>query len=118
MSVIVLVLAACGALAGGLAGSSADHWVVVTYDVVDEDPAMMLLLDSELAADEALQAAGAGFIDGNEVGQGTYDMYFVGSDREELWSVLEPILADAPESWVRVEMRDGLEDQTPIILHG
>lgn len=116
VGVIVLALIGCGTTTGGWSESDADHWVVVTYEVVDGDPAMMMLLDSELAADEALQNAAAGFIDGNEIGQDTYDMYFIGQDRERMWSIIEPILGDAREEWIRVELRDGLEDQDPIII--
>lgn len=96
--------------------AGADHWVIVSYDVVEEDPAMMRLLATELAANAALQAAGAGVLDGNEIGQGTYDMYFLGSDREVMWDILEPILAHAPAAWTKAELRDGFDDDAPITV--
>lgn len=77
---------------------------------------MMQLLGTELTADAALQAAEAGAIDGNEVGQGVYDMYFFGTDREVMWDVIEPILDDAPAEWTKAELRDGLDDDAPTIV--
>ena len=70
-------------------------WVVVSYDVPKDYPALMVLLDTEREVDRALHRSGAGVINGNEVGQGRYDLYLVGADREELWDLVEPILADA-----------------------
>lgn len=102
---------------GRATSQDADAWVVVTYAVSDDDdPAMLTLLSTETAADDALQDAGAGSIDGNEVGQGVYDMYFVGDDAQDMWTVLEPVLASAPLRWQKVELRDGLEDPDPQIL--
>jgi hypothetical protein len=77
---------------------------------------MDLMLETELAADEALAAADAGWIDGNEVGDFGYELYFVGDDAEEMWSALEPVFADAPVPWTRVELRDGLDDPAPGVL--
>ncbi len=90
--------------------------MVVSYDVADEDPAMLRLLGVEVAADQALQIAGIGMIDGNEVGRGTYDMYFAGTDRNAMWDIIEPVLAQAPEAWTTAELRDGLDDPSPIII--
>ena len=96
-----------------------DHWVVVTFsdagDPLDLD-AMDSLLETEVDADDALRAVGAGWIDGNEMGEHQYDLYFVGNDREEMWAVLEPIFASAPIKWSRVELRDGLEDPAPLVV--
>ena len=69
-----------------------------------------------MTADAALQAAGVGAIDGNEVGQGVYAMYFFGTDREAMWAIIEPILDDAPAEWTKAELRDGLDDDAPIIV--
>jgi hypothetical protein len=121
---MLAILSACAIdVPGRAAGSTpapvdGDAWVVVRYAVADDDPAMLTLLPVETAADEALQASGAGRIDGNEVGQGDYDMYFVGSDAQAMWAVLEPILAGAPVPWERVELRDGLEDPDPTVITG
>lgn len=120
MIAAVGVLTACAApVSGAPAGAQPDHWVVVTFgdteDRFDLD-AMDSLLDTELAADEALQAAGAGWIDGNEIGEHQYDLYFAGTDREEMWAVLEPVFAAAPIRWSRVELRDGLDDPAAIVV--
>lgn len=45
------------------------------------------MLPIEVTADEALQDAGAGVIEGNEVGAGAYDLSFAGSDRQVMWRV-------------------------------
>lgn len=92
-------------------GEPAD-WVIVYYESGSDDEAqaaMDALLDTEVAADDALVADGLGWIDGNEFGQGSYDLYFNGYDHDEMWAVLEPILATAPVKWTRVELRDDLE---------
>ena len=118
--VAVVGLTACAAPASGdPADAEPDHWVVVTFsdtgDRLDLDT-MDSLLETELAADDALQAAEAGWIDGNEIGDKRYDLYFVGHDHDEMWAVLEPIFASAPIEWSRVELRDGLEDPAPVVV--
>ena len=98
-----------------------EEWVVVTYVAerpVREGEAMKALLETELAADAALKDAGAGSIDGNEVGQREYDLYFVGRDREVMWQILRPNLDYAPVSWTRVELRHTLNDKDPTVLRG
>lgn len=92
-----------------------DNWVVISFDSAR---AMSVLLHTELAADKALRQAGAGSIDGNEVGQGEYDLYFVGQDRDEMWRLLKPIFDKASVEWSRVELRDGLKDKHPTVLRG
>lgn len=113
-------LSACAASASGnQSGAEPDHWVVVTFsdagDRLDLD-AMDSLLETEMDADDALRAAGAGWIDGNEMGEHQYDLYFVGNDRDEMWAVLEPIFASAPIKWSRVELRDGLDDPAAVVV--
>ena len=98
---------------------STDAWVVVMFE---ERPAefdtnlMELLFETELKADEALGEAGAGWIDGNDVGAFGYELYFVGDDVDEMWEVLEPVFEDAPVAWTRVELRNSLEDPAPRVL--
>ncbi len=114
-----LLVSACSSDAAGSADEpdpGPRDWVVVSYDVPKDDPALMLLLDTEREVNRALHRSGAGVLDGNEVGQGRYDLYLVGADREELWDLVEPILADAPVSWTRVELRDGLNDRDPEVI--
>lgn len=82
-------------------------WVVVMFEDRPkrfDDDLMKVLLDTELAADRALLAAGAGAIDGNDVGQHGYELYFAGHDAETMWKVLEPVFARAPVPWTRVEL--------------
>ncbi|MGC5225339.1 hypothetical protein ACPW96_22475 [Micromonospora sp. DT81.3] len=78
---------------------------------------MEALLETELAADQALADAGAGWIDGNEVGNSTYELYFIGEDPELTWNMLEPVFAEAPVAWTQVELRNGLEYTAPTVLN-
>lgn len=96
-----------------------EDWVVVTFGNTDDRfdlETMDALLETELAADEALQAQGAGWIDGNEIGDNVYELYFVGHDSTRMWQILEPIFGDAPVAWSRVELRSGFEDAAPTVL--
>ena len=122
-----LLLTGCAVVALGVIdygpGQPADEaeseWVVVTYTLEPGSPAeaMDVLLETEQAADEALQRAGAGLIDGNEIGEDEYELYFVGPDRERMWQVLEPVLAKAPLKWSRVELFRVLgEDPDEVVL--
>lgn len=122
-----LLLSGCAVVALGLIGdedeTSVDEadsdWVVVTFTLKPGSPtdAMDVLLETELAADAALQDASAGSIDGNEVGAGEYQLYFVGPDRHQMWEVLEPVFAKAPLKWSRVELYQTLaEDPDEVIL--
>lgn len=104
---------------GQPADEAESEWVVVTYTLEPGSPAeaMDVLLETEQAADEALQRAGAGLIDGNEIGEDEYELYFVGPDRERMWQVLEPVLAKAPLKWSRVELFRVLgEDPDEVVL--
>lgn len=96
-----------------------DDWVVLTFAETDQQfdvDVMDALLEYELAADDALAAAGAGGIDGNDVGDYQYTVYFVGADRDVIWRLLEPIFADAPIPWTRVELREEFEDESPDVI--
>lgn len=95
-----------------------DHWVVVSYETRNRSAVELMdaLESTELRAAEALEAAGVGFIDGNEVGDDSYELYFNGKDAPAMWKVLEPVLAQAPTGWDRVELRDGLEDPHPTVI--
>ena len=108
-----------GRAPGDPSDAEPDHWVVVTFSDAGDRlslDAMDSLLETEVDADDALRAAGAGWIDGNEMGENQYDLYFVGNDRNAMWAVLEPIFASAPIKWSRVELRDGLEDPAPLLV--
>jgi hypothetical protein len=97
----------------------AEQWVVVTFGGAEEPmPAgwMDALLPVEMAAVEALEGSGLGTIDGNEIGQYEYELYFVGSDAADMWEVLAPVFEEAPVAWTRVELRDGLEDPAPTVV--
>jgi hypothetical protein len=96
-----------------------DEWVVVTFedreDVFDLS-LMEAMLATELAADEALAAADAGHIDGNEIGAGEYALFFVGPDADRIWGLIRPVFDDAPIQWTRVELMEGLDDSSPVTI--
>ena len=101
------------------APQEADAWVVVIFEdrPAEFDANLMdALLETEMKADEALAEAGAGWIDGNDVGAHSYDLYFVGSDVDVMWGALEPVFKEAPVAWTRVELRNGLEDPEPRVI--
>ncbi|MDM7830770.1 hypothetical protein [Cellulomonas edaphi] len=96
MAALVAVVGGLAACAtrwpGGAASGEPDDWVVVTFgdtEATFDMETMNSLLATELEADEALQTADAGWIDGNDVGDHQYDLYFAGTDREEMWTVLD-----------------------------
>jgi len=102
-------------------GSEGDDtaWVVVMFENREDEfdvNLMEALFETEMAADEALQIAEAGWIDGNDVGANGYELYFTGRDPKAMWQVLEPVFAQAPVAWTRVELRTGLEDPAPVVL--
>ena len=94
------------------------EWLVVTYADLDRSPSdvMDMLLETELAADEKLAATDAGMIDGNEIGESEYQLFFVGDDRHRMWELLEPVLAEAPVPWSRVELFVTLDGEPEVIL--
>lgn len=96
-----------------------DAWVTVSFEAREDEfdiDLMDALFETELAADEALVDAGVGQIDGNGAGAGGYDVFFVGADADEMWRVLEPVFAEAPVPWTRVELSDGFDDASPEVL--
>jgi hypothetical protein len=98
---------------------SDEQWVIVTFGGSDEIMPvtwMDALLPTEMAAIEALETAEAGYIDGNDVGQYEYQLYFVGEDRHVVWDTIEPVFAAAPIRWTRVELRRDFEDSEPEVL--
>jgi len=121
-----VLLSGCAVVAFGLIGddeASVDEadgdWVIVTFTLKPGSPTdpMGVLLETESAADAALQDAGAGSLDGNELGTGEYQLYFVGPDRHQMWQILEPVFAKAPLQWSRVELYQTLaEDPDKVIL--
>lgn len=99
--------------------AAADAWVVVSFEDRDDqfDQNLMdALFDTEMAADQALAEADAGWIDGNDVGDHGYELYFVGEDPKEIWAAIQPVFASAPVPWTRVELRQGFEDPSPLVL--
>ena len=102
-----------------VASVGGDAWVVVMFEdrPAEFDVGLMdALLETELAADEALGLADAGAIDGNDVGANGYELYFIGDDPRVMWQVLEPVFAAAPVAWTHVELRNGLDDTSPTVF--
>lgn len=125
VAVLALVaLAGCARAAGqsgpapSAAGDDQDDWVVVTFegDAEFDGELMDSLLETEVAADDALQAAEEGALDGNEIGDGVYQLFFVGADRFRMWAVLRPVMDQAPVKWQTAELLNGLEDREPSLI--
>lgn len=95
-----------------------DAWVMVVFETRNSSAAelMAALESTECRAAEGLELAGLGTIDGNDVGEDGYELYFVGTDAAAMWKVLEPIFARAPASWDRVELLKGLKDPRPTVI--
>ena len=99
--------------------AGADDWIIVhfadnpRYSSAD---AFDRLENTEFAADDALAATGEGWLDGNEVGGESYDLYFFGYEKSRMWAVLEPVFDEAPLAWTSVELLDDLDDPTPTII--
>lgn len=94
--------------------------LVLAVFALDAEFGSETLLDDmapvEEQAMEALEDAGAGYIDGNEIGRSEYALYFYGTDRGAMWKLLEPILEDAPIPLTRVELWPPGEAAEPTII--
>ena len=97
----------------------AEDLVLVVFALKEEfGPENLLdtMLPVEEHASTALDVAGLGYLDGNDVGGQEYSLYFYGVDREAMWKRLEPIMATAPYPLARVELWPPGEDATPRVL--
>ena len=56
-----------------------------------DDHAALLLLEDRLA--DAVETAGVGDCDGNQIGKGLYEVFFYGPSADALLEVIRPILA-------------------------
>lgn len=107
-----------------------EHWEDVPDDLADDATIMMTFTDlpdaadaaawdamlaRELEAGDALMAAGVGYLDGNGSDGVVYDVFFVGSDHEAMWAIVEPVYADAPIAWSSVMMWASAEDMEPTV---
>jgi hypothetical protein len=73
----------------------AEHSVIVTFTYADQSPKPLFSLEDRLR--EAIDAAGVGEFDGNELASDLSDgtMYMYGPDAEALFHVVRPLLAEA-----------------------
>ena len=83
-------------------------WPAETDDVVWQE-----MFALELAAGEALLDEGVGYLDGNGSDGVIYQVFFGGNDHAAMWSIIEPIYADAPLAWSEVQGWDSLEAEEP-----
>lgn len=114
------------AVPGASASWSADDADLSTEDLV----VVVFALDSEFGGEDLLDAmwpveeealaaiedAGLGYLDGNDVGAGEYSLYFYGDDRARMWELLEPIMRTAPVPLARVELWPSGEGTEPEVL--
>ena len=94
------------------------QWVVVTYADDETMPISIMdaLKDTELEASAALDRTGVGFMDGNDIGDGEYQLYFGGQDREAVWRIVQPILDRAPVKWDKATLSTSNDDDDPTVL--
>ena len=91
--------------------------VIVRFEGYDERElvtARTWFTTVEHNADEALAAAGGGFVDSGDFLNSGTDIYFGGGDSAVIWDVLEPIFDAAPVAWTSVEKRTGVDDESPV----
>jgi hypothetical protein len=95
------------------------EWVVVVFELESEFGSPWLLTNmwpTEEAAIVALEEAGLGTIDGNEIGDSTYALYFYGDDSEAMWREIEPIMRDAPVPVAYVELWPDTFESEPRVI--
>jgi hypothetical protein len=74
-----------------------EHAVIIHFPLSDDefgsDPEFdaMVMLSDDLAA--AIDAAGVGEFDGNELGGGECKLYMYGPDADRLFAAIQPVLA-------------------------
>lgn len=71
---------------------------------------------TETAAIAAIERARLGTIEGNEIGDNSYELTFVGNDGLAIWAAIKPTFDLAPVRWSRVEIRRSLEDPSPTVI--
>lgn len=71
-----------------------DHAVMVYFPLSEDD--LDTLFDLEDALINAIDEAGAGEFDGNEIGAGEAVLYMYGPDADKLFAAVEKVLRTAP----------------------
>lgn len=74
----------------------AEQAVIVTFTYADKSPQPLFSLEDRLR--EAIDTAGVGEFDGNELASDLSDgtLYMYGPDAEALFKVVRPLLSEAP----------------------
>jgi hypothetical protein len=72
-------------------------------------------LDFEIAADELLRSSDLGYLDGNEIGQAEYSLYFYGPDSTSMWELIEPLTDEFKVRPTRAYLSDS-EVQEPMLV--
>lgn len=101
--------------------SDTDQMVIVVF-VAKDDSQLLQIFNAlgpvEEDADNALEASGVGYIDGNDVGAGEYESVFMGSDAHQVWALIKPIYDRAAFAWSRVELYKSADGEpTEVIPH-
>jgi hypothetical protein len=71
----------------------AEHCVRLVFPYPDSDLSALFALEAALT--EAIDTAGAGEFDGNEVGEGQAILYMYGPDADALYQAILPVLKDS-----------------------
>lgn len=93
--------------------------VLVVFALQDEfgpENLLDVMWPLEDRAMTAIESAGLGYLDGNEVGDSEYSLYFFGDDREAMWKLLEPIMSTAPYPLARVELWPPGREAEPLVI--
>ena len=109
-----LALSGCIGVPAGTEGvvlppTSDASTVKLDFEIPDDmDPVAFMdtTLDFELQADAALQAVDLGYLDGNEIGEGQYSLYFYGPDSTSMWEVIQPPSHELPIQPFRAYLSD------------
>lgn len=76
--------------------SAVTAWVRLFDPAFENEREQQRVLELENRIIAAVESAGAGIYDTNELARGAFGMRLVGSDPNRLVSLLRPLLADAP----------------------
>ncbi len=97
----------------------AEQSIIMSFSDLPTDPDDVVweeMFFLELAVGEALLDAGVGYLDGNGSDGEIYEVFYWGNDHEAMWSIIEPMYADAPLAWSEVQGWVSFEAEEPALV--
>jgi hypothetical protein len=98
-----------------------EHAVLLHIDLGDDEygsePQRETVFALEDELEQAIAAAGAGELDGNEFGGGEVVLYMYGPDKDRLWAAIEPVIRGFPMRPAFALVRAGGPDVAPQQIH-